>query len=362
MSASLSVKIDRFDALFVGLALIQGGVLVLAPNAVLVGIGMWWNANTVSHNFIHRPFFRRRSANALFSAYLTLLIGVPQRLWRDRHLAHHAGRRYRPRLNRQITIEFIIQIAIATAMLNVAPRFLLTVYLPGIAMGLILCAIHGHYEHADGPISHYGRAYNLLFFNDGYHSAHHARPGVHWSRLPEVANESPTFRSSRWPPILRWIDAALEWMERMVLKSKALERVVLADHRRAIVSLMAGEALPKRVAIVGGGLFPRTALIFRELAPAAALVIIDASAPNLEVARSRLDGEYEWLHSYYEPGRSLDGVDLLVIPLSFRGDRDTLYQHPPAPRVLIHDWIWHRCGRSAVVSPLLLKRINLVTA
>ena len=24
----------------------------------LATIGLWWNSNTISHNFIHRPFFR----------------------------------------------------------------------------------------------------------------------------------------------------------------------------------------------------------------------------------------------------------------------------------------------------------------
>ena len=29
-----------------------------------------------------------------------------------------------------------------------------------------------------------GRFINFIFFNGGYHSAHHDRPGLHWSRLP----------------------------------------------------------------------------------------------------------------------------------------------------------------------------------
>lgn len=30
-----------------------------------------------------------------------------------------------------------------------------------------------------------GRFINFVFFNGGYHTAHHNRPGLHWSRLPE---------------------------------------------------------------------------------------------------------------------------------------------------------------------------------
>ena len=56
--------------------------------AIAIAVGVWWNANTVSHLFIHRPFFRRRAANACVAALLTATLGFPQSLWRDRHLAH----------------------------------------------------------------------------------------------------------------------------------------------------------------------------------------------------------------------------------------------------------------------------------
>ena len=35
-------------------------------------------------------------------------------------------------------------------------------------------------------VSCYGRPYNLLWFNNGYHQEHHFRPQVHWTRVPEV--------------------------------------------------------------------------------------------------------------------------------------------------------------------------------
>ena len=37
-----------------------------------------------------------------------------------------------------------------------------------------------------------------------------------------------------------------------------------------------------------------------------------------------------------------------------------IYQKPPAPAVLVHDWIWRARGTSLIVSWLLLKRLNLV--
>src|SRR5436190_11086717 len=43
---------SRWDALFLALALVHGALLVLWPSLWLIGLGMWWNANTISHNFI----------------------------------------------------------------------------------------------------------------------------------------------------------------------------------------------------------------------------------------------------------------------------------------------------------------------
>src|SRR5262245_52586270 len=94
-----------WDSLFIGLALIHGLFLLVAPSPWLIGFGLWWNANTIAHNFIHAPFFRSRGANAIFSGYLSLLLGFPQRLWRDRHLAHHAETRYRWRWSVGLGIE-----------------------------------------------------------------------------------------------------------------------------------------------------------------------------------------------------------------------------------------------------------------
>ena len=60
---------SRGDALLVGLAAAHGLVLLLAPAAPVVALGLWWNSNTVAHCFIHRPFFRARALNRLFGLY-----------------------------------------------------------------------------------------------------------------------------------------------------------------------------------------------------------------------------------------------------------------------------------------------------
>ncbi|MBM3833923.1 MAG: hypothetical protein FJ403_11765 [Verrucomicrobia bacterium] len=53
------------DALFILLALLLGAILTTQPSALPIGLGLWWNANTIAHNFIHLPFFRRRCWNRI---------------------------------------------------------------------------------------------------------------------------------------------------------------------------------------------------------------------------------------------------------------------------------------------------------
>lgn len=43
-------------------------------------------------------------------------------------------------------------------------------------------------------VSCYNYLYNKLFFNTGYHQEHHYRPGVHWTKLPELTKQLPADR------------------------------------------------------------------------------------------------------------------------------------------------------------------------
>jgi hypothetical protein len=349
---------SAWDALLVTLALGHGALLLAVPALPVVALGLWWNSNTISHYFLHRPFFASRSLNSAFSLYLSVLLGIPQTLWRDRHLAHHAGVPRRWRWSRQLVVELTAILLLWASLLAWQPRFLLGVYLPGYLVGLGLCFLHGHYEHARGTVSHHGLLYNLLFFNDGYHVEHHAHPGEHWTRLPRhAATNTPV---SAWPAVLRWLDLfSLDGLERLVLRFPLLQRFVLNRHERAFRAVLPAGSEVRRVAIVGGGLFPRTLLVLRRLLPDAEFTLIDRDADHLQTARAFCDDRVRLRHAWYSPEAVRD-FDLVVFPLAFRGDREAIYQSPPAPLAVVHDWIWRRRGVGAVVSLLLLKRLNLV--
>jgi hypothetical protein len=256
-------------------------------------------------------------------------------------------------------METALVLGLWIVLLGVGPRFFLLGYLPGYLAGLGLCAAQGYWEHYLGePTSHYGRLYNLLCFNDGYHAEHHAHPGMHWTQLPNLVKDGAD--TSRWPPLLRWLDSPpLETLERLVLQSPWMQRFVLARHRQAFEKLAANLPRLQSVTIVGGGLFPRTALILREMFPASRITIVDFNHRNLETARAFLGESVDYREQRYLPGESC-GSDLLVVPLCFCGDRSALYSHPAASAVLVHDWIWRRRGVGTRVSALLLKRVNLV--
>ena len=76
-------------------------------------------------------------------------------------------------------------------------KWTLLVYLPAFYLSLALVNVQNYYEHygaAPGSrltdsVSYYGRVYNLLTFNDGYHQEHHLRPQSHWARMPEVRSK-----------------------------------------------------------------------------------------------------------------------------------------------------------------------------
>ncbi|HET7221485.1 MAG TPA: fatty acid desaturase [Vicinamibacterales bacterium] len=350
---------SSWDAVLVGLSAVHAAVLIAAPAMPVVAIGLWWNANTIAHNFIHAPFFRSPRLNRAYSIYLSALQGIPQTLWRHRHLQHHAGRHDPIVWSPQLFVETAVVFGLWSVLAIVARDTFLWSYVPGYALGLTLCALQGHFEHVGGTTSHYGRLYNLCFFNDGYHVEHHRRPGEHWTRLPRLA--APDARRSRWPPVLRWLDVfCLETLEKVVLRSSALQRFMLATHSRALRRLMPPLPPGARITIVGGGLFPRTALILRRLLPDARLTIVDHNASHLASARAFLQSAVEYRHALYDAD-TVDDADVVIVPLAFVGDREVLYRRSPAAVLLVHDWLWRRRSPGVAVSWLLLKRLNLVT-
>src|SRR5919108_2550043 len=118
-------RFSRSDAILVALAALHVAILIVWPVAPLIAVGVWWNSNTIAHNFIHRPFFRSTEMNRLFSAALSVLLGIPQTLWRERHLAHHAGAKWRLHVSRRLLAETALVFFLWAALASLQPRFFL---------------------------------------------------------------------------------------------------------------------------------------------------------------------------------------------------------------------------------------------
>jgi fatty acid desaturase len=223
-------------------ALVALGAVVVALYPV--------NVNCVSHNFIHNEFFRLGPLNTAFSLWNSIALGLPQTLYHWHHLNHHRwnndakgadgttrdlssifrhGRGDAPegalaysllsffrvdfpeltraalkhRRGRQLAFEAVAVLVLFGVLAWADPVGFAAFYLPTWYLGWSLASFENYYEHwganpADkyaSSVSSYGRLYNLLSFNNGYHQEHHWRPQTHWTRMPEVHAEwGATFR------------------------------------------------------------------------------------------------------------------------------------------------------------------------
>lgn len=370
------------DAWLLGASLVQAALFVFAfaglpklAAAVIFGIGMCWCSNTVSHNHLHNPLFRSRAANRALSLFLSALLGIPQSIWKARHLWHHAGEPAQKKRLRPAWDEVALVALVWLAFLAFLPRLFLLAYVPGYVLGMALSRLQGDMEHAlpverERGVSHYGWFYNRFWFNDGHHAEHHRFPSEHWTRLPfRRAEVSAT--ESAFSPHFRWLDGSLKgWLlgalERLPLWFVFVERFVLACHARALGNVLRRlPREPRTIAIIGGGLFPRSLLLLSQLFPLAKVSVIDLSATNVHRAREMLtargfdDSRVEFRVEPFDPVEHT-GFDLVVAPLAFVGNDATLTHAMRQSAVLTHDWIWRRRGvATSIVSWLLLKRVCL---
>ena len=205
----------------------------------IYSVSISWNINGISHNFIHNPYFRSPLLNRLFSLVESLACCFSQTYYDVVHMQHHKGNSdkqdetgetidwisiYRhghegeaenvwsytflsffrdnpAAINREMkkrgTAEAVWgNLELYTFMATLAGlaffnwRFI-CYFLPFMYFGHCLSYLNGYYRHFGGDpekpiawgVSSYGRLYNLIWFNNGYHAEHHFRPKVHWLQM-----------------------------------------------------------------------------------------------------------------------------------------------------------------------------------
>jgi fatty acid desaturase len=100
----------------------------------------------------------------------------------------------RSRELRQIQLDRAAHTVSLVLLLLISWQWSVFCYLPAFLVAMVLASTQNYYRHfganpderAADSVSYYGRLYNLMTFNDGYHQEHHLAPGAHWSSLPAV--------------------------------------------------------------------------------------------------------------------------------------------------------------------------------
>jgi beta-carotene hydroxylase len=192
----------------------------------------------ISHNTLHVPIFHKKVLNKINQVVLTFTYGHPVSAYVPGHnFSHHkytqtakdsirttkarfklnilnqlfffyimsgailkgerqfTKRMYkeRPKWFRQYLIELILITGVNIFLLFLNWKcFVLFVFIPHQygAWGIVStnyfqhdgCDENDEYNHSRNFT---GRFFNYIVFNNGYHGAHHMKPGLHWSLLPE---------------------------------------------------------------------------------------------------------------------------------------------------------------------------------
>jgi fatty acid desaturase len=224
---------------------------------------MCTNFQCVAHNFLHNPFFQSPRLNLVFGVFNSLLLGGPQSLYRFHHLHHHKYNNDAPdpatgitrdmtstwrhgawpereesflsyallgyfrsdfgfllreairrRWLRRVIGEALAVVALLAVFAILNPLGLVFFYLPVWYFGSAAAQAENYLEHhgaipgnrTTDSVSSYGKLYNLIWFNNGFHQEHHYRPQVHWTRVPELRHLLPPESARRVVPGAHWFN------------------------------------------------------------------------------------------------------------------------------------------------------------
>ena len=258
-------------------------VLICMGFTFSVSIG--WNINSVSHNFVHNPFFTWEPLNRAFSVMQSWALGFSQVAYDAVHTRHHRGNSDRKdetgdtidwvsiyrhshdhddaesvwkytflsfmrddpfAIIKELRVrsesearwgkfEIISFMGLYVIMFFVNWKFMLF-FVPFWYLGHCLSYLNGYYLHYGGDteqpiawgVSSYEPVYNFIWFNNGYHAEHHFRPKMHWTKMKEfhaqIAEDQKKagVRVIKPPHALGFLDRNLPEKSRSVMAERAI--------------------------------------------------------------------------------------------------------------------------------------------
>jgi fatty acid desaturase len=114
----------------------------------------------------------------------------------------------------RVAIEVSALVCLWSTLLVLDWRFALFFYVPLVHVGHVMTYAEGYFEHHKGvpgdrlknAVSCYGRLYNLLWFNNGYHQEHHCYPQVHWTQIRAYREKMVPESERRVVPWVHWVN------------------------------------------------------------------------------------------------------------------------------------------------------------
>lgn len=215
----------------------DGMSFLLWPVFLVLGILVVFSVSLLNHNHRHHPIFASKILNQILDVMISICMGSPStRLHLVHHLNHHrhyasdkdwtnyhthaqgrgflrllhyiksAGKEVasnRKKLKAPVYLKiqegveriFVWAFAVFAAWTN--PWIFFGVILPSWILGLLFLFVSNLFNHdlcdLRSPDQH-SRNFlnpieNWIFLNNGYHSAHHAKPQMHWTALPAYHQE-----------------------------------------------------------------------------------------------------------------------------------------------------------------------------
>lgn len=226
----------------VGLSILQWNLDRVYPALYVLGLFMGITVAVISHNHNHLGIWKWRPANTFTNYVLALYYGVPTVAWVPTHnQAHHklnfapgdssrgpkffkknhllsllvypslTGAEQMPEIAAYLrglkqrdtkaflwaASEFVVFFAIMALLLVLDWRKALIFFVIPQQFALFTIQVFNYVQHIEtdtGSEWNHSRNFvspvlNALLFNNGYHTVHHQKPGVHWSQTPALHAE-----------------------------------------------------------------------------------------------------------------------------------------------------------------------------